>query len=480
MEGLLDTIDADETSGLVLMTISWAVACKAPNEAFCCITAQDCQANGVDGLRPCDPGLACKQNTCVAPSCSSEGCSAAAPICDTVTDECTGCSDSSECSRFSEENVCDSTTGACVECLVDTECEADKPVCDAAACRGCELDTECASGACAADGTCAPENSVVYVDPTGTDTGECSRATPCKSINFAIGKTSTSKPHVVLASATYTTPPLIINSTTTPATELTIHGGGATITCMSSGGGEPMFGFGIPATLKDATLEYDGGIGHTVSTGAPCVLERITVRPVGSSQGGFLRSLATVSDYRFETSVGPSSGTGISLGSGANLTLSRAVIRGGRWEVRCIDDHQGNECACIEYDRHGHLARYGLRQFRPDLRDGCEHRNGGHCYSRDQLSAHVLAEDHWTPLMPGSTVPPISSGCSVASTIAGPIGVIGGENTDPRFVKAAGGDFHIGDNSPAIDRVDLGPDHDFEGDPRPNGARWDLGADERQ
>jgi hypothetical protein len=56
--------------------------------------------------------------------------------------------------------------------------------------------------------------------------------------------------------------------------------------------------------------------------------------------------------------------------------------------------------------------------------------------------------------------------------------------TDPAFVDAAGGDFRLSPGSPAIDAgTDLsaaGVTTDFEGTPRPQGAGYDIGADEYQ
>jgi len=51
-------------------------------------------------------------------------------------------------------------------------------------------------------------------------------------------------------------------------------------------------------------------------------------------------------------------------------------------------------------------------------------------------------------------------------------------NLDPLFVNPQSRDYHININSPARDMVDTGPSLDFERDPRPRGARFDLGADE--
>jgi len=51
---------------------------------------------------------------------------------------------------------------------------------------------------------------------------------------------------------------------------------------------------------------------------------------------------------------------------------------------------------------------------------------------------------------------------------------------DPLFVNAAGADFHLQENSPAIDTGSPtdAPSDDFEGQARPSGAGYDIGADE--
>ena len=56
----------------------------------------------------------------------------------------------------------------------------------------------------------------------------------------------------------------------------------------------------------------------------------------------------------------------------------------------------------------------------------------------------------------------------------------GNIDEDPLFADAANGDFHLADGSPCIDTAtDVGaPAVDFEGDPRPIGNGYDMGADE--
>ncbi len=53
---------------------------------------------------------------------------------------------------------------------------------------------------------------------------------------------------------------------------------------------------------------------------------------------------------------------------------------------------------------------------------------------------------------------------------------------NPDFVDATKGDFHLGSNSDAIDKgsSELAPEVDFDGNKRPNGAEYDVGAFEKQ
>jgi hypothetical protein len=51
-------------------------------------------------------------------------------------------------------------------------------------------------------------------------------------------------------------------------------------------------------------------------------------------------------------------------------------------------------------------------------------------------------------------------------------------NVDPLFVNRTAHNYHIQSTSPARDVVDTGPPDDYEGDKRPQGMKFDIGADE--
>lgn len=207
-----------------------------PVPGICCIDPEGCMRIGSSEARPCSDGLACIDLQCMTPSCSAIGCSAEAPICDVTTDSCIGCSGPSDCSRFGEIDVCDLRTGACVECVSSTDCTDVEPVCQEGACRGCQLDAECASGACGDDGICVAESSIVYLSPDGDDTGDCTRAAPCKEPQFGVGRTSSTRSNIVLAPGTYFSSAVIITPSTTTAPQVTIHGGGARLFRYELGG----------------------------------------------------------------------------------------------------------------------------------------------------------------------------------------------------------------------------------------------------
>jgi hypothetical protein len=83
---------------------------------------------------------------------------------------------------------------------------------------------------------------------------------------------------------------------------------------------------------------------------------------------------------------------------------------------------------------------------------------------------------------PASLAPDYNDVYPVGSAYGG--GVSAGFHSlsvDPLLVDAPGGDFHLQDDSPVIDRGDPGMPlvHDFEGDLRPGDQGFDMGADER-
>lgn len=103
--------------------------------------------------------------------------------------------------------VCDLSrgagTGKCVQCTADQKaaCTDNTPLCGADnTCRGCSAHSDCAStsNVCLPSGACSDGTNVAYVAPTGTDNPTCSKATPCATLQQAIGK----QPFIKMSGAT--------------------------------------------------------------------------------------------------------------------------------------------------------------------------------------------------------------------------------------------------------------------------------------
>jgi len=454
----------------LMLAMVAAAGCKAPNEAFCCLTLEECLEHGVEGeTRPCDDGLACKENACVAASCSMDGCAATAPTCDTASDVCVGCTDSAECSRFPDSNMCDAATGSCVECLTTADCGvATEPVCDAGSCRRCARDSECMSGACADDGSCVAPEQIVYLHPDGNDTGDCTLAMPCKT--FVVAKTSPTRNHFVLAPGVYASG-LYADSTRTTATSLAIHGGGASVNYSGDG---YMFGLSLPTSVRDLNLFSGSGTG--ISVDAPCIVERVNIK---GTTGMRVASNATLRAVNIEPS-----GTSIVLTSGS-LTADGVVLRGGQQGISGGDGVAVNLTNVLVYDTSEvaidlpGTSSTGSMSFITLADTGTGVDMGTTGVSCGSSNVTIRSSIVWASRSSAFSTPLLN--CTVATTtIAGPYGgaIPNVMNVDPKFVNPVARDYHLTPASPAKDLAEAGPPIDFEGDPRPLEGKFDLGADE--
>lgn len=441
-------------------------ACTKPNPAVCCLDEADCASIGVsDPERTCADGLACVDNACVVPSCSTDGCSAEAPVCDITLDVCTGCTGPADCDQF-DTKVCDVDSGRCVECVTASECTGIAPVCDEGACRGCVLDSECDSGACGDNGACVAESEIVFMDSQGGDTGACTRAAPCQTIEYAIGQASIARSHIVLALGTYSDGDVDITPANTTAPRLTFHGSGATLT----GASEDTIGVTVPATFRNVIISNTGG-GRALSTAsAQIVLDHVQISgPTGLTIDGSV----TAHDVTIEAT----SGDAISLFTGS-LDLDRATLRSpshvidvGNNTTMLIKNTVIFGSSDVAIDA---IGASGALEFVTITKVGVSSTvNAAGLLCGPNLA--VRSSIVWTP---GALKPPISGACTLTDVLAGPTAVAGAGNQDPLFADPNANDFHLGPGSPARDAVNAGPPFDFEGEARPQGERFDIGADE--
>lgn len=199
-----------------------------------------------DDSKPCDTGRVCnkEERTCyplgtdlsmsmdggkedlTVLGCSdSVECPAATPVCSNKKcGPCTAMGDAgtaSECSMFHKATPFCSPGGACVQCLTRDDCAATQQTCDTKtfACAACSKNDDCSSGLCR-DGKCAKPSDVWYVDNRGKPPADCkvenpgadgkSPATAFCDITDALGAMGGQRPYVLVAASKETYGPLTI------------------------------------------------------------------------------------------------------------------------------------------------------------------------------------------------------------------------------------------------------------------------------
>jgi hypothetical protein len=471
------------TSCLLVGLFTFVTACTKQNPNLCCVDEADCAAVGLSDVTGCDDGLLCRGNQCIAEVCeSSAECDADAPYCQSAPDgRCQPtCTDDSQCPGFGQpasQTFCDA--GACVECRADAnDCSGTTPVCDTGRCVACTANEQCASGACS-EGSCADESMIAYVAPTGSPTAACTMAAPCSTIEAALQLTP-AKPIIVIESGTYSqnaalmfengsrrligrgpTRPILQRATTGPIAlvqfsgqlsveSLEIRGatGGTTgdtisghgVVCVSGGAGG-----GRSVRFVDAVLRQNTANGFLSRN---CAVEVIRSQFVDNAfHGAAMIDTTAVIDR--STFSGNERGLQLDFGT---FTLTNSFIT-------------RNSTRGLEL-----FASVGTRiEFNTIVDNGGQPSDVGFSCNSTGLTCpnNIIARNR---------VQTLSSGCTFPDSI-----IIDLDITPLMFVSpdVAPFDYHIQSGSLAIDQAMVSTvTSDFDGDPRPRGGGFDIGADE--
>ncbi len=475
-----------------LVALALAASCSKSNSEACCTSEADCTAVGLPSGSTCPSGQACSQHACITEECTSDGdcndptpvcasglcvacdsthgCAASAPVCAIDMTTCSGCGDSGECASFPEAPVCDTMSGACVQCVTAADCASTTPVCDHGSCRTCNADADCASGACTVDGTCVDPIGVIYVSTAGTDAGTCPMMSPCATLHYAVTQVESGRLDIVLAPGSYTDNVTIFGGPLT----IGLHGGGATLSPTSTS--SPAITTGeTPVLISDLMVTGQVGTsGSVISTGTALV----TLRSLSLDNASPLavNGPATATDLRVTDAIS----FGVAVGGVGNLSVDRATITGGVIGVVCGTSPTAHvELTNVVIVGAADVG-LGVQGCSGSVEFSTIADNGPQTPAQTQVScgAGPFAITS-TIIAAGSTATAMVAGtCTFTTTIASGQSIPNTMNVDPVFVDRAHGDYHITAASPAKDAVPTGPPDDFEGDARPQGAAFDIGADE--
>ena len=402
------------------------LSCKVANESYC------------DSITMCPSGLSCNgQHVCVefdAPAC--------------IPTTCTG-----------ENHVC--LDGTCVQCLDASsgDCPAaTTPVCDKA-------DAECGQTLCDTElGSCVASDDILHVTPTGSGTS-CTAGAPCAKISDAVAVVSSGKHWIQVGTGNYAdtvqinTPQpvnivgvgtvLVIPSTNAPVitvgmgTDVLVRGlrlaNGADpsndgVRCDGDGG--------TTLRLRQMQIDSNGGTGVNASR---CTVTVERSRIFANQRGGLLlfQSGFTVRNNYIFRNGNDVSGTG-----GAHFIMAVASPR--VFEFNTLTRN---------------VAPAGVGP-------------GLHCDAALDINSVIVWGNGVSP-----AVAQVGGNCVFDYSDIGGTAVKDKHNIkdDPAFLDPATDDYALGPLSPCADsgQPGTGTTEDFQGEPRPNGAAPDIGADER-
>lgn len=459
---------------VLVATAFFGSACTEKNPNLCCNDQASCDAMGISIDSKCADGLICRGNSCVAETCTtSDSCEGGAPFC-AANGLCSpSCETDAECPGFGgdpKDAFCDS--GVCDECRVDGDCtDSQHPICDAHACRGCGADSECDSQVCGANGACVSDTALLYVDSAGFDGGDCTSAAPCKTLTYAATRATPTRSAITMTVGSYSEN-VVLDSTTTSATELEIHGHGATIVAPSTATFNTLT---VNGTLSGVTVSdlsivpvanQRGGVGAQ----SPITLHNVTVRggQLGLSiSGGLTATNVSIIGTGGVSISGQLKADGMSLISsdmttgfyiapGTVIDVTNLVVAGGRLPCLTLGDLVTGTISNATIADCGTVVTAGPAAIK----------------CGDNVPVVIRSSIVWAP---GSTLPGITN-CDISNTSIGPVAITGASSADPLFTDFAAHNFRLQATSPAIDAVPTGPATDILGTARPQGSRYDLGA----
>jgi hypothetical protein len=409
-----------------------------------------------------------------------------------------GCSSNADCTTPGA-GVCEVATRQCVPCTATDHatCTGTTPFCGADnACRACQAHAECDSNACSlATGACATEADVAYVSSTGADNSTCDKSAPCASMAAALMTgLHYVKIHGTIDGAVVVDKGRTVTFLADPGAGLTLGKPGDVVT---------VTGTDTSLTIYDLTISGAQGasVGIALAGGVPA-LSLIGVSVSNNAGGGITSAGSLTIDHSTITNNGGSnpgsSGPGIFV-TGGSVSLAQSLVsgnRGGGVDVagamakfaivsnkfvsNGAGDPMGSTLGAVHIA--ATFASTNLLEFNTFYKNLSTDGVGAaiSCIPSTFTARANIMLNNGTTNSPDPTTGTCTHSYSIMRPGMVPITGTGNQGSDPMFVDAPGGNFHLQTGSPAIGAANaLAPltglsARDFDDRPRMNPVN--LGA----
>lgn len=374
------------------------------------------------------------------------------------------CMSDPDCAASPGAPHCETAAQVCVECYQDDHCAAnpDKKFCDLDTflCRICVKNSDCLSGACLPNGVCGDDANVAYVDPaTPTPSTACTKAAPCKLVADAL---KTNRPFILLTGRISEAVSISGKSVTLfaePGTTLTRPNSGPVLAVTA----------GSDVAIYDLTIVGNAEKGIAMDMGSTVRLSRVTITGCNTKDKRAIEAKSSTLIVSRST-IFANAGGGILTDASSNYHITNTFIYRNGQDAGAIGG------ASLQAASSG-FNRFELNTVVDNRAKASPGVGGIACGATLPAPNNIIARNYSAGLTSALTAnQSLAGGCDFSqSQIATDVAAFA-------FVMPDGTgpwDLHVTAGSMAIDRgatSDL--NLDFDGDPRPEGAKFDVGADE--